>query len=341
MLACASNEKNKPMPDANKRRLAVTTAVFWVLFLYIIAALVWWFFSLMEQSQALHNLEKLELEQSAFDKTSDAYKKALFEIDDQQRRSTYKYIGEGSIFLLLIIVGAVYIYRSVRRQLQLQQQQQNFVMAVTHELKTPLSVARLNLETLKRYQLDAQKQQKLIDISLQETLRLDMLINNILISSQLDGKGYHPEKEVLDFSTLTMGEIKSFMARYPDRPVHSDIEPSLDLTGDALLLKLLISNLLENANKYSGKGARIYVSLQKQGSIVLQVKDEGAGIADAEKEHVFRKFYRIGNEQTRTTKGTGLGLYICKKIATVHGASITLTDNVPQGSNFTVQFPVT
>src|SRR4051812_40512671 len=140
------------MPDANKRKLAVTTAVFWVLFLYIIAALLWWFFSLMQQAQVVHNLKKLELQQAAYDTTSAAYKRAMAEIDDQRRRSTYKYVGEGSIFLLLIIIGAIYIYRSVRRQLQLQQQQQNFVMAVTHELKTPLSVARLNLETLKRYQ---------------------------------------------------------------------------------------------------------------------------------------------------------------------------------------------
>lgn len=329
------------MADANKRRLAITTAVFWVLFLFIIAGLLWWFLSLMRQSGEMHSLKKEELQQSAFDSTSAAYKKALAEIDDQKRRSTFKYVGEGSVFLLVIIIGAVYIYRSVRRQLQLQQQQQNFVMAVTHELKTPLSVARLNLETLKRHQLDAQKQQKLIDTSLQETLRLDMLINNILFSSQLDGKGYQPEKEALDFSALAISEVRSFSARYPDRPVHSAIEPEIELSGDALLLKLLISNLLENANKYSGKGKNIYVSLQRKSGITIQVTDEGTGIADNEKEKVFRKFYRIGNEQTRTAKGTGLGLYICKKIAAMHVASIQVSDNAPQGSIFTVQFPVT
>ncbi|HUQ96229.1 MAG TPA: ATP-binding protein [Chitinophagaceae bacterium] len=329
------------MADANKRRLGITTAVFWVLFLYIIAALLWWFFSLMQQSQVLHDLKKQELDQMAFDKTSGAYKKAVFEIGDQRRRSTYKYIGEGSIFLLLIVVGAVYIYRSVRRQLQLQQQQQNFVMAVTHELKTPLSVARLNLETLKRYQLDVQKQEKLIDVGLQEMARLDMLINNILISSQLDGKGYQPEKETLPFSELIQSEVKNFSARYPARPVHMHIEPGIELTGDALLLKLLISNLLENANKYSGKEKRITVAVQKNEGVLLQVNDEGAGIADVEKEKVFLKFYRIGNEQTRTAKGTGLGLYICKKIAAMHGASIHVSDNLPQGSIFTVQFPLT
>lgn len=328
------------MRDNDKQRLAATTAVFWVLFIYIIAALVWWFFSLMQQADALHDLKELELHQLVRDTASPAYKQTLAEIDDQRRRSTYKYVGEGSIFLLLIIIGAAYIYRSVRRQLQLQQQQQNFVMAVTHELKTPLSVARLNLETLKRYQqLDAQKQQKLIDTTLQETLRLDLLINNILISSQLDGKGYQPQKEALDFSALLMGEVRSFSTRYPDRPVHTRIEPDVETTGDALLLKLLISNLLENANKYSGKGTPIFVSLQRDKNVLLQVRDEGPGIRDSEKEAVFQKFYRTGNEQTRTTKGTGLGLYICKKIAAVHGAAIQLTDNEPHGAVFTILFP--
>src|SRR6476661_3157573 len=261
------------MRDHNKRRLAITTAVFWVLFLYIMAALLWWFFSLMRQADAIQNLRKLELAQAAYNTTSTAYKNATAEIDAQRQRSTYKYVGEGSVFLLLILVGAIYIYRSVRRQLQLQQQQQNFMMAVTNELKTPLSVARLNLETLKRYQqLDAQKQQKLLDTTLQETLRLDMLINNILISSQLDGKGYQPQKEVLDFSALVMGEVKAFSARYPDRPVHTRIEPDLETTGDPLLLKLLISNLLENANKYAPKETPVQVALKKSKSYCLQIK---------------------------------------------------------------------
>jgi K+-sensing histidine kinase KdpD len=166
-----------------------------------------------------------------------------------------------------------------------------------------------------------------------------MLTNNVLISSQLAGKGYRPQKERLNFSALTMSEVKNFSARYPDRPVHTRVEPDVERVGDTLLLKLLISNLLENANKYSPKGTPVHVSLQKDRGVLLQVKDEGPGIADAEKEKVFRKFYRIGNEQTRTTKGTGLGLYICKKIAAVHDAAIQVSDNTPRGAVFTVSFP--
>lgn len=323
----------------NRRRLTITTAVFWFLLAYIMAALIWWFVLLLQQTSHIYELQHQQVAQQYTDTNSPAYQQAVLQIKDEKRRNDIKYIGEGLIFLLLIIIGAVYIYRSVRRQLGLQQQQQNFVMAVTHELKTPISVARLNLETLKRYQLDAEKQAKLIDTSLQETLRLDMLINNILISSQLDGKAYQQSKEELNFSELLQSEIKQFSNRYPTRQVPTDIESDLYLNGDALLLKLMVSNLLENANKYSEKEKPIDVQLHKDGGkIIFKVIDEGTGIADAEKGPIFQKFYRIGNEQTRTAKGTGLGLYICKQIAEAHGATIQVADHSPQGSKFMVQF---
>ena len=141
------------------------------------------------------------------------------------------------------------------------------------------------------------------------------------------------------FQSSCKAEIKQFSNRYPARQVPTDIESDVMLTGDALLLKLLVSNLLENANKYSEKQKPIAVELQNEGGKpILKVMDEGIGIADSEKEAIFQKFYRIGNEQTRTTKGTGLGLYICRQIAEAHGAVIEVADHLPQGSKFIVQF---
>jgi two-component system, OmpR family, sensor histidine kinase CiaH len=322
----------------NRKRLTRATLVFWVLLLYIIAALVWWAFSLEHQNKEMYGLKKEQLSRITSDPV--VYTQVLQEIKNEKHRNTIKYIGEGSIFLILIIVGAVFIYRSVRRQFQLQQQQQNFVMAVTHELKTPISVARLNLETLQRYQLDAEKQKKLVRTSLQETLRLDALINNILISSQLDVNAYPTSKETLDLTQLVSDEITAFQNRYPDRKLNTAIEEDIEMQGDALLLKLMVSNLLENANKYSDKTGNINCLLKRMpGYITLQIIDEGPGIPEEEKKKVFHKFYRTGNEQTRRTKGTGLGLFICKKIAEHYGANIGITNNAPIGSIFTVQFP--
>lgn len=323
------------MTGDTKRKLRTTTVVYWVLLLYIIAALAWWAFSLLQQNNEIYRLKKAALQSANL--TKEGEEAAAIEKDRQ--RGVYKYTGEGGAFLLLICVGAVFIYRSVRRQFRLQQQQQNFVMAVTHELKTPIAVARLNLETMQKHQLEEEKRKKLLQTTLQETLRLDTLINNILIASQLEGHAYRMLKDELNFSGLVSDTVKAFEARYPERSIAALVEEDVNLVGDAVLLKLLLSNLLENANKYSPKNKPVGLHLRKKtGQVCLEVTDEGEGIDDEEKKAVFEKFYRIGNEQTRKTQGTGLGLYICQKIARDHGGEILLKDNQPAGSKFIVQF---
>jgi two-component system, OmpR family, sensor histidine kinase CiaH len=327
------------MADPGKRKLQWATIVYWVLLVYIIAALLWWALSLLHQNEEIYQLKKNHLA-SILPANTQAYKQQLHEIEDERKRNISKYIGEGATFLLLIIIGAAYIYRSVRRQFKLQRQQQNFVMAVTHELKTPISVSRLNLETLLKYNLDEEKKSKLLHMTLQETLRLDTLINNILISSQLDGNSYKVSREDLNLSDLTTDVVHQFANRYPDRKLQTGIQEEIEFTGDPLLLKLLVSNLLENANKYSPKEKPIEINLaQHNGDVNLEVNDEGEGIPEEEKKNVFEKFYRIGSEQTRKTQGTGLGLYLCKKIVADHNGIIHLKDNHPQGSKFIVQFP--
>jgi K+-sensing histidine kinase KdpD len=121
--------------------------------------------------------------------------------------------------------------------------------------------------------------------------------------------------------------------------LQGDIEPELDLKGDPLLLQILVNNLLENAHKYSPRDKSIQVRLYRTESlVVLEVIDEGPGIPESEKARVFDKFYRIGNESTRKTQGTGLGLYLCSKIARDHNADISVTNNHPTGSIFAVSF---
>jgi signal transduction histidine kinase len=267
------------------------------------------------------------------------YSVELKKINKEHQKNQAKYIGEGTIFLLLICVGAAFLYRSVRRQFYVQQQQRNFMMAVTHELKTPISVVKLNLETLQRYSLDADKQKKLMAVMLNETSRLNFLTNNILVASQLEGGGYQFSKEELDLSDLLKDCIQDFRSRFPERSFKSEIQQGADVKGDALLLQMMINNLLENAIKYSPKETPVSAILKKENDFLhLDIIDEGQGIADEEKKKVFSKFYRVGNEATRKTQGTGLGLYLCNKIARDHNADILVTNNTPHGSKFTVIF---
>ncbi|HET6768706.1 MAG TPA: HAMP domain-containing sensor histidine kinase [Chitinophagaceae bacterium] len=327
------------MARSASKKFRIITIIYWLLLLYIVAALVWWFITLEKQNQLLTDLRISELNSKKDTLEPGHFDEQHLKINSDSTRNTNKYIAEGVTFLILTLIGAFFVFRSVRRQFLMQYQQQNFMMAITHELKTPISVATLNLETLQKYQLDTEKQKKLIRMTLQETSRLDTLINNILVSSQLEGGGYVFSKEELDFSSLFKDCIRDAKSRYPDRIFLEEIEPEIEIAGDPLLLQLMISNLIENAIKYSSKEKKITCRLSKSGStVVLNIIDEGIGIRDAEKKKIFQKFYRTGNEATRKTQGTGLGLYLCRKIAEDHNADISVTNNVPCGSNFAIHF---
>lgn len=316
-----------------KKRLAAATLVYWLLLLYIIAALIWWFIALQQQNHQMTVYRLLEL------KAGDPfYLQKVEAITTEEKRKNARNIGEGTIFLLVILTGALFVYRAVRRQIKMTQQQQNFMMAITHELRTPVAIAKLNLETLQKHKLEESKQQKLIMATLQEANRLDTLTNNILISSQLEGGGYKLVKEDLDLSSLTADCIRDFRNRLPDRKIDSRLD-KIDISGDPLLLQILVNNLLDNAVKYGPAASLILVELKKTAlGVFLKCTNEGPGIPDEEKKKIFDRFYRIGNEQVRKTKGTGLGLYLCKKIAADHRAVIGVTNNYPTGSIFTVHF---
>ncbi len=322
------------MKRQKARKLATITIVYWLVLLYIIAALVYWFISLQQQNTKMTALLLNELKHD-----EPAYYNKVAAIQDAKSRKTTQYISEGTTFLALILVGAVFVYRIIRRRLTLSMQQQNFMMAVTHELKTPIAVARLNLETLQKRKLETERQEKLIQITLDEVNRLNSLCNNILLASQLDAGDYKVSKTEVNLSELAQRVFSSFASRYPARQMDSQIEENIVIKGEELLLELLVSNLLENAVKYSPKNSPVAIGLQKSGNhIYLLVKDAGAGIAEEERIKIFEKFYRIGNETTRVSKGTGLGLYLCQQIAKDHHAEISAGNNERAGAVLTVKF---
>jgi signal transduction histidine kinase len=300
----------------------------------MIAAFIWWYVSLEKQNNeiAAIKFQSIQLSDPSLAAKTHA-------IQDFQLRKTKQFMGEGLTFLLLFLLGAIYVYRSLLKQLRYADQQQNFMMAVTHELKTPIAISHLNIETLLKRDLDSAQQLKLLEATLKETKRLDSLSTNILLTAQLDMGKYEANKQLVNLSELLRQNIKSFQERYPSRICNTLVEDAMEIQGEPLLIQLLINNLIDNANKYAPVTEPIYIHLQSyQNTIQLIVKDQGPGIAADDKNKVFEKFYRIGSESTRTNKGSGLGLYLCKKIAEFHNASIQLTNNMPTGSIFTVTF---
>lgn len=318
-----------------KQRLAFITLVYWFLLIYIIAALVWWFISLEKQNDLMYSYRVTEL-----NKDDTAYTQKISQLQEDRERKTAQYIGEGSTFLLLILLGAVFVYRATRKQIRLSQQQQNFMMAVTHELKTPIAVTRLNLETLQKRKLDEQQQEKLISLALDETNRLNLLTNNILVAAQLESGNYTINKQQVDLSKLIKDSIADFAKRFRNRRINAEVADDVLIEGELMLVQMMINNLVENALKYSPKDKQVHVELFKgHGNACLKVIDEGAGIQAAEKKKIFEKFYRSGDESVRTTKGTGLGLYLCMRIVKDHKGTISVEDNKPNGSVFTVTIP--
>lgn len=322
------------MNALKKHRLALITMVYWFLLVYIVVALIFWYLELNKQNQQMYEYRIAQLHQASPSYTSDRSV-----IEEAKRKKQSQYIGEGSVFLLLILVGAVFVYRATRRQFILSRQQQNFMMAITHELKTPIAVARLNIETLLKRRLEEAQQQKLIGNTLQEVNRLNALTNNVLVASQLETGAYRLNMQPTDISRIANEVVRDFQNRFAQRTILATIQPAVYMQGEDTLIQLLLNNLLNNALKYSPKDTPVKLLMSKENKqVIVKVIDEGIGIPAEEKKKVFNKFYRVGSEQTRIAKGTGLGLYLSKKIVHDFKGSITITDNVPKGSIFTVRF---
>lgn len=310
------------------------TAIYWLLLIYVLAALIWWFIALN-----LQNNRMAEYKLGLLKHDDISYIQKVEKIYSERDRMITAYVSEGLVFLFVILIGAVFLYSSVMRQIRIQKQQQNFMMAITHELKTPISIARLNIETLQKHNLDETKREKILKSSLQEINRLNTLTGNILVAAQLEGGSYLFNKENLDFSVIVNECCQDFKSRSPIRPWDIVLEPGLFISGDPLLMKILVNNLIDNAVKYSPPESPIGVLLKRHADRgVLELRDEGGGIPKKEYKRIFQKFYRLGNEDTRTAQGTGLGLYLCRKITKDHKMDLLVSDNQPRGTIFTIRF---
>lgn len=251
-------------------------------------------------------------------------------------------LGEGAVFLFIFFVGGYFLHKAIKKEWNMQQQQKNFLLSVTHELKSPLASIKLYLQTILKRDLDKEKRESFLSKCLLDIDRLDDLVENMLLASKIENHTYTYPKEKFDFSRLVEENVNRLQINkcdYNQQTVSADIDPAIEILGDRFALSALVNNLIENAIKYSGPCEVVKVKLfRKNGAIHLMVADHGVGIPDLEKNKIFDKFYRIGNEDTRNTKGTGLGLYIVKQVSEKHKADILIRDNRPTGSIFEIVF---
>jgi two-component system, OmpR family, sensor histidine kinase CiaH len=319
--------------------LRYTNIIFILIFCYTILALLFWHNSLQKQNN-LSLAKDLEIYQLTKVGQSDA-QIVYNNLIDKHSRKHKQYLGEGATFLIILLIGGIIVLISFRKKLELTTQQNNFMLSVTHELKTPLAGIKLSLETLRRRRLTEEQYTKMIDNSVYETERLNELCNNILLSTQLDGKQYMANATAFDIKDLLDICMHDFENRYPD--ITWKLNNYLTVhqyKGDTFLWRMVLNNLLENARKYAGQSGPITIdAYESNNDMVIQIIDQGPGIPDAEKKKIFQKFYRSGDENTRISKGTGLGLHIVKRAIEWHGGTITMQDNKPKGNIATILIP--
>lgn len=288
-----------------------TAILFYVFGFYVVLQFAWWAYLLVELNAEINTPEA-------------------------QQKQFIMIAGEGFVFFSLLLIGLWKIRSSIQQEIKMSKRQNNFLLSVTHELKTPLTSNKLNLQTLlKRKTLDREQQEQLLSQAINENNRLEEMIENILTATRIENNHFKLNFEECNLSqkiiNITNNWAKSRI------PVQLNIKEDIICKVDLFIIKTVLHNLLDNAYKYAGKEATIEVYLKREkNKLIWGVKDNGKGIPQKFKKDIFNKFYRIGSEETRGQRGTGLGLYLVKNLLIFHGDSITYLPNEPNGSHFKI-----
>jgi len=252
----------------------------------------------------------------------------------------------GIIFFTLIIAGLVVYTVFLVREIHKNEQQDSFLNAVTHELKTPIASLRLYLETLQTRQLTEAQHRDFYRIMLEDTDRLLGTVEQILKAGEARHASSKKNWEQVDFSAIVAETVELTRLRHHLPPAALQFAGSVDekvyLRGNPQELRTAVFNLVENAVKYSGEEKEIEVDLLAPDidTILLRVRDKGVGIPHPELKRIFKRFYRVASSATGRVKGTGLGLFIVRSIARRHGGdAFAESAGTGRGSTFTLRLP--
>ncbi len=296
--------------------------LFGLLFIYVIAQFVWWGNLLYRQAGDIAAMRNAQEGEAVL------------------RQTRYMLYGEGAVFVTILIVLLILAFRSISKELSLVLRQKNFLLSVSHELKTPLSTSRTIIQTLLKRDLAAAQQKQFLETLLAENHRFSDLVNNVFLAQRLETGKFTVERKEENFSKFLEDHLYQWQEiSAPNVTLTTNIEADIFLTFDPAAMETVMHNLLSNAQKYSeGNGTIEVALLRKEQACELQVSDNGIGIPKEEQDNIFKLFYRLENEETRKTKGTGLGLYLTHNIVKEHGGKITVNSIPGKGSTFVIRF---
>jgi two-component system, OmpR family, sensor histidine kinase SenX3 len=252
----------------------------------------------------------------------------------------------GIIFFGLIIAGLIIYTIFLVREIHKNEQQDSFLNAVTHELKTPIASIRLYLETLNSRQINEPQRREFYRIMLEDTDRLIGTVEQVLKAGEARHGSNKKNWQEVDFSGIVLETVQLTRVRHhlPPEELRFGVQPQekLLMKGNPHELRTAVFNLIENAIKYSGDKRDIVVDVLTPhiDTVLLQVRDRGVGIPHSELKRIFKRFYRVSNSATGRVKGTGLGLFIVRSIARRHGGeAFAESEGAGRGSTFTLRLP--
>ncbi len=282
----------------------------------------------IDSNTNLHNLIDVKIDPTEF---SSIHKNFI-----KRQRAFY---SEVIFFTILVISGVIWVFGKLESLLNLNKMQNNFLLSITHELKTPLTAIKLSAQTLEHRKMDDEMRTSLIHQMVNNSDRLNELLDNVLLATRIDGKSYKFDMHKLDITELIEHSANMQLCEPHFKGTFVFEEEPTMLNGDELSLKLVFSNLFQNAIKYAGDDCKIVVKyIKDDDGLKISISDNGPGINEKEYKAIFKKFYRVGDENTRETKGTGLGLFLVKQILKSHQSKIIAEKNTPKGTTFTITF---
>ncbi len=266
-------------------------------------------------------------------------------LDHTAARRVRMFVWEGGFFTLLMLTGMAFVYWTLRKEVEFERRQSTFLAATSHELKTPIASLRLFVDTLEDRQLTAEQRAETFAIMRSDLERLSDLIERLLQAQVLMDDKRRLDLQPTDLAEETQIAIEQMQTTFALRRITltSELNSGLFAMTEPQRWQLLVKNLLDNAQKYSPEGGEIAVILICRGkSARLKVSDHGIGLEKAELERIFERFYRVGQEEIRQTQGTGLGLYLVRRIAeSFHGRAWAESQGKGHGTDFFVEIPLT
>jgi len=253
----------------------------------------------------------------------------------------------GVIFFALLIAGMIVNTSFLVREIRRNEQHDSFINAVTHELKTPIASIRLYLQTLQHRDVDEAQRREFYRLMLDDTDRLMGTVDQVLKAGEA-GHKRQDRRVPVDFSGLVRECVDVARASHHLAPESLRYEQSVNhgaaagVLGDSEELRAAVSNLLDNAVKYSGEHVEILVRLDTpdEKRVTVSVRDRGVGIKAEELKRIFKRFYRVSNRSLSHVKGTGLGLFIVRAIARKHGGRVFAeSEGEGRGTTMVLELP--